>query len=186
MLDLHSMSADPNPKTILRIEEVLHRTGLKRTMLYDLVRKGMFPQQLSLGARAVGWYEEQVEIWIRNRHTAGTNKDGRLQDPKREAPELPLVCGHTSGANTSKAMEHAPDRRHAKASQTTVKASVESKETERANHDRAPKQLPPSSIEAEELRHPRDENVRLKRLIADLMLKNDLLQSATQGNALAS
>jgi len=83
-------------------------------------------------------------------------------------------------------MEHAPDRRHAKASQTTVKASVESKETERANHDRAPKQLPPSSIEAEELRHPRDENVRLKRLIADLMLKNDLLQSATQGNALAS
>ena len=186
MLDLHSMSADPNPKTILRIEEVLHRTGLKRTMLYDLVRKGMFPQQLSLGARAVGWYEEQVEIWIRNRHTAGTNKDERLQDPKREAPELPLVCGHTSGANSSKAMKHPPNRRPAKASQTTVETSAESKEGEHVNHNRAPKQLLTALIEADELRHLRDENARLKRLLADLMLKNDLLESATQVNGLAS
>jgi hypothetical protein len=83
-------------------------------------------------------------------------------------------------------MEHPPDRRPAKASQTTVETSAESKEAERVNHNRTPKQLLPALIEAGELRHLRDENARLKRLVADLMLKNDLLQSATQGNAWAS
>jgi prophage regulatory protein len=75
MLDLYSMSADPNPKTILRIEGVLRRTGLKRTMLYDLIGKGSFPAQFSLGARAVGWYEDKVEEWIRNRESANRRSE---------------------------------------------------------------------------------------------------------------
>ena len=70
MLDLYSMSADLSPRTILRIEVVLRRSGLKRTMLYDLIAKGQFPKQVALGARAVGWYEDEVDEWVRNRDSA--------------------------------------------------------------------------------------------------------------------
>ena len=64
MLDFHRISATPNPSTILKIDEVLRRTGLKTTRLYELTKKRNFPAQVSLGARAVGWYEDEVQNWI--------------------------------------------------------------------------------------------------------------------------
>jgi hypothetical protein len=33
-------------------------------MLYQKVREGEFPQQVSLGARAVGWIDKEVDAWI--------------------------------------------------------------------------------------------------------------------------
>src|ERR1700751_4688 len=51
MFDLYSTRPDPNPAEIVRIAEVLELTGLRRTMLYDLVGRGRFPAQLNLGAR---------------------------------------------------------------------------------------------------------------------------------------
>jgi predicted DNA-binding transcriptional regulator AlpA len=70
MFDLYSMSADPNPSEIVRIAEVLELTGLRRTMLYDLIGKGRFPAQINLGARAVGWYKREVLEWICSRSAA--------------------------------------------------------------------------------------------------------------------
>lgn len=46
-------------------------------MLYDLIAKRRFPKQFSLGARAVGWYEEQVEEWIKDRSGVGGSSSGR-------------------------------------------------------------------------------------------------------------
>ena len=90
MLDLFSMSADPDPSDIIRIEEVMDITGLRKTMLYDLIRKKEFPRQVSLGARAVGWYKKTVLEWNRSRPTVrgkrkaspqlvGNKKDGLLE-----------------------------------------------------------------------------------------------------------
>jgi prophage regulatory protein len=54
-----------NPaSTILRLKQVKVRTGLARSTLYERIKAGDFPPQVSLGARAVGWLEADVEAWI--------------------------------------------------------------------------------------------------------------------------
>jgi prophage regulatory protein len=52
------------PKKILRLPIVLDRTGLSRSTVYQRVTEGRFPRPVSLGARAVGWIETEVEEWI--------------------------------------------------------------------------------------------------------------------------
>jgi prophage regulatory protein len=91
MLDLYSMSADPNPGDIIRVEEVLATTGLCRTMLYKLIGDGTFPCQVALGARSVGWYKNQVIEWKRNRPVKQTKQKGVLEDTGKKRD-------HTLGA----------------------------------------------------------------------------------------
>jgi len=52
------------PEKILRLPNVLDRTGLSRSTVYLRVTEGRFPKPVSLGARAVGWIETEVEEWI--------------------------------------------------------------------------------------------------------------------------
>jgi prophage regulatory protein len=52
------------PEKILRLPNVLDRTGLSRSTVYLRVTEGRFPPPVSLGARAVGWIETEVEEWI--------------------------------------------------------------------------------------------------------------------------
>ena len=57
-----------NPPTrFLRRPEVTARTGLSRSTIYRRLAGGSFPKPLSLGARAVGWIEAEVDEWIRER-----------------------------------------------------------------------------------------------------------------------
>ncbi len=56
----------PNEK-VLRLRAVLSRTGLSRSMAYDLMSKEDFPKPISLGARAVGWLESEIDAWIAER-----------------------------------------------------------------------------------------------------------------------
>jgi prophage regulatory protein len=49
---------------ILRLPAVKTRTGLSRSTIYLRVADGSFPRPISLGARAVGWVESDVEDWI--------------------------------------------------------------------------------------------------------------------------
>ena len=51
----------------LRLPEVLARTGLSRSTIYVRLDQGRFPRPVSLGARAVGWIEAEVDEWIRER-----------------------------------------------------------------------------------------------------------------------
>lgn len=51
----------------LRLPEVLVRTGLSRSTIYVRLEQGRFPRPVSLGARAVGWIEEEIDGWIRER-----------------------------------------------------------------------------------------------------------------------
>ena len=52
------------PRKILRLPVVLDRTGLSRSTVYQRVTEGRFPRPVSLGPRAVGWIETEVEEWI--------------------------------------------------------------------------------------------------------------------------
>jgi len=39
-------------------------TGLGRSSIYKFVSEGTFPKPVSLGVRAVGWVEAEVDAWI--------------------------------------------------------------------------------------------------------------------------
>jgi len=55
----------PRPAaTLLRLTQVKARTGLSRSTIYLRIKAGEFPTQVSLGPRAVGWLEAEIERWI--------------------------------------------------------------------------------------------------------------------------
>jgi prophage regulatory protein len=49
---------------ILRLKEVLARTGMSRSFMYQKMAEGLFPLPVHLGARAVGWIESEIEAWL--------------------------------------------------------------------------------------------------------------------------
>ena len=53
--------------TILRLPAVKVRTGLSRSTIYLRVSEGTFPKPVSLGGRAVGWVESEVQQWLEQR-----------------------------------------------------------------------------------------------------------------------
>jgi len=57
--------------TILRLPIVKARTGLSRSTIYVRVSDGTFPKPVSLGARAVGWPESDIDAWISGRIAQG-------------------------------------------------------------------------------------------------------------------
>lgn len=49
---------------ILRLPAVKARTGLSRSTIYLRISDGRFPKPISLGGRAVGWIEVEVNDWL--------------------------------------------------------------------------------------------------------------------------
>ncbi len=52
---------------IIRLKEVMSRTGLARSTVYKYISEEKFPKPVGLGGRRVGWVEEEVEEWIQAR-----------------------------------------------------------------------------------------------------------------------
>jgi len=50
--------------TILRLPQVKQRTGLSRSSIYLRIANHDFPESVSLGGRAVGWLESDIDEWI--------------------------------------------------------------------------------------------------------------------------
>ncbi len=53
--------------TILRLPTVISRTGLSRSTVYLMMTKDKFPLPISLGERAVGWLEDDINQWLEKR-----------------------------------------------------------------------------------------------------------------------
>jgi len=49
---------------VLRLPAVKNRTGLARSTIYLRIAQGTFPKQISLGDRAIGWVEHEIEAWL--------------------------------------------------------------------------------------------------------------------------
>ena len=49
---------------ILRLPDVLNRTGLSRSTIYLRVSQNSFPKPIALGSRAIGWVESEVDAWL--------------------------------------------------------------------------------------------------------------------------
>ena len=64
-------------KKLIRLPEVLSRTGYGRTTIYRKMEDGDFPKSVKLGgppidpnvfdSRAIAWIEDEVEQWIESR-----------------------------------------------------------------------------------------------------------------------
>jgi len=60
--------------TILRLPTVKTRTGLSRSTIYLRISRGEFPSSISLGGRAVGWLESDIESWLQDRISASQGR----------------------------------------------------------------------------------------------------------------
>ena len=60
---------------ILRMAHLKASTKLSRSSIYLRVANGTFPKPISLGARAVGWLESEINAWL------------AAQIEKRDAPK---------------------------------------------------------------------------------------------------
>ena len=54
-------------RRIIRGSIVDQRTGLSPSIRYELEEKGEFPARRRISARAVGYYEDEVDEWIETR-----------------------------------------------------------------------------------------------------------------------
>jgi len=66
----HDVSSGAARVRILRRPAVADRTGLSPTSLWRHIQRGEFPKPVSLGPRAVGWVESEVDAWIEARARA--------------------------------------------------------------------------------------------------------------------
>ena len=55
------------PDTLIRLPQVLKRTGLSRTTLYRLVQSGDFPRPVKISPRASAWRSLEITEWIATR-----------------------------------------------------------------------------------------------------------------------
>ncbi|SER33388.1 MULTISPECIES: AlpA family transcriptional regulator [Halopseudomonas] len=49
---------------IIRLKEVMHKTGLARSTVYKYMAEKRFPVSVQLGEGSVGWVESEVDDWI--------------------------------------------------------------------------------------------------------------------------
>jgi prophage regulatory protein len=54
----------PNFPSVIRLPEVVRRTGKSRSSIYSDMTKGQFPRPVDIGTRARGWIEDDIALWI--------------------------------------------------------------------------------------------------------------------------
>jgi prophage regulatory protein len=60
--------------SILRLPDVKRNTGLSRSTIYLRISQGTFPKPVSLGGRAVGWLEAEIQEWLQRRIDASRSE----------------------------------------------------------------------------------------------------------------
>jgi len=71
--------------TILRRKQVEAKTGYSRSTIYLRISQGLWPRQISLGARAVGWTDGEVAAMNAARVAGKSDADIRALVAKLEA-----------------------------------------------------------------------------------------------------
>jgi prophage regulatory protein len=54
------------PQDLLRLPEVMRRSGLGRTSIYERIKRKEFPEPIPLGSnsRIVAWPSSDIDAWI--------------------------------------------------------------------------------------------------------------------------
>jgi len=59
----HGMN-DVKVDRFMRLDEVLHTTGLGKSTLYRRIREGSFPKQVRIGPNSVAWRQSDITEWM--------------------------------------------------------------------------------------------------------------------------
>ncbi len=68
-LPFTDVAGNPGSVKLLRCEAVQERTGLSRTTLWRMERRGDFPKRVHITSSLVAWLEDEVVAWIRSRRS---------------------------------------------------------------------------------------------------------------------
>ena len=49
---------------VLRMKDVIKKTGLSRSAIYNFVASNSFPRPIKLGVKAMGWADSEIDDWI--------------------------------------------------------------------------------------------------------------------------
>ena len=60
-------TASAHSDQLLRLPQVEALVGLRRSSIYDAIKRGDFPQPVKLSRRAVCWPESAIQAWIQSR-----------------------------------------------------------------------------------------------------------------------
>lgn len=52
---------------IIRMPDVMAKVGLRKSAVYNMIKRGEFPAQIRLGENSVGWLEADIDEWVRVR-----------------------------------------------------------------------------------------------------------------------
>lgn len=52
---------------LLRLKQLMDKTGLKRSQIYAYMAQGNFPKSIKIGPSSVAWLESEIEEWINSR-----------------------------------------------------------------------------------------------------------------------
>lgn len=52
---------------LLRMSEIMRRTGYGKAWIYRLISQGKFPRPIKIGTRAIAFVESEVDDWINQR-----------------------------------------------------------------------------------------------------------------------
>lgn len=120
------VSINDIPVRFIRKKEMLHLTGLTSSSAYDLIARGLFPKQIKLSEKSVGWLLSSVLAWQAQRlaengvsATEAANDLEKLIDPKTEPKKA--IAAHKQ--RIPKTDHHRPAQKHATANDSTKESS---------------------------------------------------------------
>lgn len=56
--------------TLLRLPQVIEKTGLCRSAIYDHIKREIFPKPVKISAQSVAWKSSEIADWIDSRPRA--------------------------------------------------------------------------------------------------------------------
>lgn len=51
----------------IRLPQVIERTALSRSTIYEMMQAGSFPRPAKIGVRSNGWLESEIQNWMEQR-----------------------------------------------------------------------------------------------------------------------
>ena len=66
-----NQSGSDRPERLLRLPDVEALVGLRKSSIYDAMKRGEFPTPVRLSRRAVCWPASAIESWINDRIKTG-------------------------------------------------------------------------------------------------------------------
>lgn len=53
-----------NSERFLCLDDVMNKTGLGRSTIYNKMKSGEFPKSISISANRIAWLESEIDSWM--------------------------------------------------------------------------------------------------------------------------